>query len=101
MSEHSSTGLGGGRESLVPGSNRPRSSYRKVTITLPPEQEAFLARFALELRTSGGRKLATTEIVRGLILALQALSPDLNGIRSEEELAERIIRAVEATSGPH
>ena len=101
MSEHIGAGAGREREALAPASSRPRSSYRKVTITLPPEHEAFLAQFALNLRTQGGRKLATTEIVRALILALQALDPDLHEIRTEEELAHRIIRSCKETSGPH
>lgn len=71
-----------------------RSGYRKVTITLPPEHEAFLADFALRLRTEGGRKLATTEIVRALILALRRLDPDLSQVKTEEELAERIVESM-------
>lgn len=73
-------------------SSRPRSNYRKVTITLPPDHEAFLADFALKLRTLGGRKLATTEIVRALILALKRVDPELAEIRTEEELADRIVQ---------
>jgi hypothetical protein len=84
-----------------PETSRSRSNYRKVTITLPPEQEAFLAQFALSLRTQGGRKLATTEIVRALIIALESLDPDLNVVRSEEELAQRILMAVPRANRTH
>ena len=76
-----------------------RSGYRKVTITLPPEHEAFLADFALELRKLGGRKLATTEIVRALILALKRIEPDLTEVKSEFTLAERIVESLNQPRG--
>ena len=100
MTEHIGNEAGQAGQART-ATSRPRSNYRKVTITLPPEQEAFLAQFALSLRTQGGRKLATTEIVRALIIALEALDPDLNVVRSEEELAQRILMSIPRARRPH
>lgn len=82
-----------------------RSGYRKVTVTLPPEQEQFLSEFAYKLRNKGGRKLANTEIVRAAISALETLedsdSLDLEGIQDEDQLMRAILKAAQNVPKGH
>lgn len=68
--------------------------YRKVMITLTPEQEKFLDEFCSEVRSQKGSSLSRTEIIRALVDYLATIKIDLHGIKDEKQLLERIKNAV-------
>ena len=67
--------------------------YRKVMITLTPEQERFLDAFRSEVRTLKGSSLSRTEIIRALVDYLATLKLNLKDIKDEKDLLERIRKA--------
>jgi hypothetical protein len=67
--------------------------YRKVMITLTPQQEAFLDTIRNEIKARKGHSLSRTEIIRALVDYLATLDLSLEGVRDEEMLRERIIAA--------
>ena len=70
-----------------------RSSYFRVSLTLPRKLDNFLETLSSEARAKGGFKLAKTEIVRALIMAMMELNVNVEGVKDEEELKARIIEA--------
>ena len=73
-------GLGGGR-------------YRKVTITLPEDLEAFIDDLRRTIREQQGYSLGRTEIIRAAISYLRTIKIDLREIHDEEELLARLKKA--------
>ncbi len=73
---------------------------KKITITLNSEMIRFLKEFSELLREQNGYALGMTTIVRSLILTLDEIDDkiDLHGIKSQEELTQRIIDAIKAYS---
>ncbi|MHB8842232.1 MAG: hypothetical protein ACYC56_10710 [Candidatus Aquicultor sp.] len=70
-----------------------KENYLRVPITMPEEMFAYLESVSIKSKVSGGRKLANTAIVRASIMAMMDLDIDVNGVRDEDELKERIIKA--------
>jgi len=68
--------------------------YRKVMITLKPEQEKFLDELRGEIRSLKGSSMSRTEIIRALVDYLATLDMDLSGIHDEYDLLEKIKQAV-------
>jgi hypothetical protein len=68
--------------------------YRKVMITLTPEQGEFLDRFCSEVRTLKGSSLSRTEIIRALVDYFATLKLNLKGIKDEVDLLDRIKKAL-------
>ncbi|MBL7060517.1 MAG: hypothetical protein ISS13_01635 [Actinobacteria bacterium] len=67
-----------------------KQDYFRVPITMPSDMVSFLENLGVECRKSGGHKIANTMIVRSLIRLLMGLDLDISGVKSEEELEERI-----------
>jgi len=67
-----------------------KQDYFRVPITMPSDMVSFLENLGVECRKSGGHKIANTMIVRSLIRLLISLDLDISGVKSEEELEERI-----------
>ncbi len=70
-----------------------KENYLRVPITMPEEMFAYLESVSIKSKVSGGRKLANTAIVRASIMAMMDLDIDVNGVKDEEELKERIMKA--------
>ncbi len=70
-----------------------KENYLRVPITMPEEMFAYLESVSIKSKVSGGRKLANTAIVRASIMAMMDLDIDVNGVKDEEELKERIMQA--------
>lgn len=68
--------------------------YRKVMITLKPEQEAFLDELCTSIRSCGGTSISRTEVIRALVDYLKLLPLNHEDIRDEYDLLERIKSAV-------
>ncbi len=73
---------------------------KKITITMNSDMIRFLKEFSEKLREQNGYALGMTTIVRSLISVLDEIENkiDLHGIKSQEELTQRIIAAVKAYS---
>ena len=73
---------------------------KKITITMNSDMIRFLKGFSESLREKNGFALGMTTIVRSLISVLDEIENkiDLHGIKSQEELTQRIIDAIKAYS---
>lgn len=72
----------------------PKSGYFRINLTLPEELDRFLEEVGMEAKAGKGYKLPKTMIVRALIRLLGELDVDVSGVKTEEELLERMMRAV-------
>ena len=73
---------------------------KKITITMNSDMIRFLKEFSESIREQNGFALGMTTIVRSLISVLGELENkiDFHGIKSQEELTQRIIAAIKAYS---
>jgi hypothetical protein len=76
-----------------------KSTYKKVTLTMPCEMLEYLERIGHKSHRAGGLKLAKTEIVRGFITLLKALDIDWTGLKDEKDLRKRIVAGMRAYQG--
>jgi hypothetical protein len=70
-----------------------KQDYFRVPITMPSDMVSYLENLGIECKKSGGHKIANTMIVRSAIKLLMDMDLDISGVRSEEELEERIKEA--------
>lgn len=70
-----------------------KQDYFRVPITMPSGMVSYLENLGIECKKSGGHKIANTMIVRSAIRLLMDMDLDISGIKSEEELEERIKEA--------
>ena len=70
-----------------------KSEYIRVNLTLPDELDRVLQELGNDSRATGGYKLPKTMIMRALVRLLMTLDIDPAGIKTEDELLERILRA--------
>lgn len=73
--------------------NVPKSEYIRVNLTLPDELDRVLQELGNNARATGGYKIPKTMIMRALVRLLMRLDVDPSGIRTEDELLERILQA--------
>lgn len=62
-------------------------------VGLTKEQISFLDNLSKCCRYSGGKKLSKAAIVRSLISALRELNIDVDEIRSEKQLTDRVVQS--------
>ncbi len=74
--------------------NVPKSEYIRVNLTLPDELDRVLQELGNNARATGGYKIPKTMIMRALVRLLMRLDVDPSGIRTEDELLERILQAI-------
>lgn len=72
------------------GRSGPKSEYFRVNLTLPESLDRFLEELGTEAKAQRGYKLPKTLIMRALIRMLGELEVDVSGVRSEDELLERM-----------
>lgn len=60
-------------------------------VSLNKKQLCFLDEISKNCKFSGGKKLCRTSIIRAFLKAAQKLDIDASGIKSEEELKERML----------
>lgn len=75
------------------GNSMGKEDYLRVPITMPEDMFTFLESVSMRSKMTGGRKLANTAIVRACVKAMMDLNVDIDGVKDEEELKERIIKA--------
>ena len=67
-----------------------KQDYFRVPITMPSTMVSFLEDMGIQCKKSGGHKIANTMIVRSAIRLLMDLDLDIAGVKSEEELENRM-----------
>ena len=72
-----------------------KSEYIRVNLTLPDELDRVLQELGNDARATGGYKLPKTMIMRALVRLLMTLAVDPSGVKTEDELLERITKATE------
>ena len=70
-----------------------KSEYIRVNLTLPDELDRILQGLGNDARATGGYKLPKTMIMRALVRLLMTLDVDPSGVKTEDELLERILQA--------
>ncbi len=75
--------------------SEPKSEYIRVNLTLPDKLDRVLQELGNDARATGGYKLPKTMIMRALVRLLMALDVDPSGVKTEDELLERIMKATE------
>lgn len=71
-----------------------KSEYIRVNLTLPDELDRVLQELGNDARATGGYKIPKTMIMRALVRLLMSLNVDPSGVKTEDELLERILQAV-------
>jgi len=71
----------------------PKGLFR-VPISITKEMEAWLQDLSSRMKSSGGYKLPKSYIIRALLDAAMSLKIDVSGVKLEEELVERILKAI-------
>jgi hypothetical protein len=78
----------------VHDSNDSKSNYIRVNLTLPDELDRVLQELGNDARATGGYKIPKTMIMRALVRLLMRLDVDPSGIKTEDELLERLVQAI-------
>ncbi|MBD3184242.1 hypothetical protein GF312_18300 [Candidatus Poribacteria bacterium] len=72
-----------------------KSEYIRVNLTLPDELDRVLQEMGNDARASGGYKIPKTMIMRALVRLLMQLDVDPSGVKTEDELLDRLKKAIE------
>lgn len=70
-----------------------KAHYFRVNLTLPEALDRFLEEVGMEAKATRGYKLPKTLIMRALVRMMGELDVDVSGVRSEDELLERLLKA--------
>jgi len=72
-------------------------SRQKVwtSAALTKEQLCFVDNLSKRARFSGGKKLSRAAVMRALLGVAKTLQIDVSGVRSEKELEERVVEALQ------
>ena len=71
----------------------PEVNVFRMPVTLPEEVMLSLEKLSLRAKATGGKKFSNTMITRATLKALMNTNLDVSGVRSEEELIERVKEA--------
>ena len=66
----------------------------RVPISITKEMESWLQEFSNNMKAAGGYKLPKSYVIRSLLDAIMKLRIDAQGVKTEEELVKRILRAI-------
>jgi len=70
-----------------------QKAYIRVPITMTDKMINFMESMSLKSKMTGGYKIPNTAIVRACLKALMELDVDPSGLKNEDELKDRILRA--------
>lgn len=76
----------------------PKGLFR-VPISITNEMEKWLQDLSSRTKSSGGYKLPKSYIIRALLDAARNLKIDVTGVKTEDELAKRILNAIRHYKG--
>ena len=71
----------------------PKGLFR-VPISITKDMEAWLQDLSSKMKSGGGYKLPKSYIIRALLNAAMQLNIDVTGIKTEEELVKRLLKAI-------
>jgi len=71
-----------------------KKDYLRVPITMPPDMFEGLEELSIRAKTTGGHKLANTEMVRAAVRVMLSLGIDVSACKDEEELEQRFLAAM-------
>ena len=71
----------------------PKGLFR-IPISITKGMDFWLQKLSSEMKSSGGYKLPKSYIIRALLDAAMSLRIDVSGVKTEEELIERILKAI-------
>lgn len=71
-----------------------RKGLHKVTITIPDEALDWFYKLSRTMKKKKGYKLPRSYIIRSLINVCMKLDINVEGVRTEKDLEERILRAI-------
>jgi hypothetical protein len=66
----------------------------RVPISITKEMDEWLQNLSRSMKSTGGYKLPKSYILRALLNAAMHLTINVKGVKSEEELAERMVSAI-------
>jgi hypothetical protein len=78
----------------VTPSTIPEGDTRSSNVTLPVEVWEWIDSKHAQARSKGGKPLRKAAIIRAVFEAAMSVEINMSGAQSEEELKERIIRAI-------
>jgi hypothetical protein len=73
-----------------------KSTYKKVTLTMPCEMLEYIESFGQKSHRKGGYKVAKTEVVRSMIALLEEINIDWSGLKDSQDLSRRILEGMRA-----
>ena len=70
---------------------QPASAMIKLSVFLNRQEDAYLENLASIAKFSGGRKISKTKLVETMVRAFSTTELDVRGVRTDEELYNRVI----------
>ena len=69
-----------------------RLNIKRISTFLKPKELEYLDKLSNKAKFTGGFKLSRTEILRALVKAMREMKVDVTGVKTEDQLKERILR---------
>ena len=69
-----------------------RLAVKRISTFLKPKELEYLDKLSNTAKFTGGFKLSRTEILRALVKAMKEMKVDVTGVKTENQLTERILR---------
>lgn len=66
----------------------------RIPISITKDMESWLQSLSNTMKATGGYKLPKSYVLRSLLNAAMELGIDVSGVKTEEELEERILEAI-------
>jgi len=71
-----------------------RKNLFRIPISITKDMESWLQSLGNTMKATGGYKLPKSYVLRSLLNAAMELGIDVSGVKTEEELEERILEAI-------
>ncbi|MCD6094097.1 MAG: hypothetical protein J7J51_04865 [Candidatus Omnitrophica bacterium] len=71
-----------------------RKDLFRIPVSITKDMESWLQRLSNDMKASGGYKLPKSYVLRSLLNAVMELKIDVSGVRTEEELEKRFLKAI-------
>jgi hypothetical protein len=69
---------------------QPATTMIKLSVFLNRQEDAYLENLASIAKFSGGKKISKTRLVEAMVRAFSTTGLDVRGVRTDEELFERV-----------
>lgn len=85
------TGAGKPASEVTELDDVPRMAMIKVSVFLDHDEDRYLENLSSTAKFSGGKKISKTRIVAAMVRAFSTANLDVRGVKTDEELFERVI----------